>query len=139
MREVIPGLVWIGNARDARDVAGVLAHDISAVVHLAIEEPPYLFPRDIIYCRFPLLDGEGNSPSILRTAVQTVSMLIEAKVPTLVACSGGMSRSPAVAAVAIACAMNGSADEWLGRITTTGPHDVSPALWNDILSCIEMK
>lgn len=137
MREVIPGMVWIGNARDAQDVAGVRTHEIRAVVHLAIEEPPCLFPRDIIYCRFPLLDGEGNSFSILRTAVQTVSMLITAKVQTLVACSGGMSRSPAVVAAAIACATNESTDEWLRKITATGPHDVSSVLWNDILSCIE--
>ena len=137
MREIIPGLVWIGNARDARDVAGVLANEIDAVVHLAIEEPPCLFPRDIIYCRFPLLDGEGNSSSILRTAVQTVSMLITAKVPTLVACSGGMSRSPAVVAAALSLSSDETADEWLGRITAAGPHDVAPALWNEIRACIE--
>ena len=86
MREVIPGLVWIGNARDGRDVTGILALEIEAVVHVAIEEPPCLFPREIIYCRFPLLDGEGNACSLLKTAVQTVSLLIAEKVPTLVAC-----------------------------------------------------
>ncbi len=54
MREVIPGVFWIGNAHDARDVKRVLARGIAVVIDLAIEEPPIQFPRDIVYCRFPL-------------------------------------------------------------------------------------
>ena len=63
--------LWIGNAHDARDVRGVLAFGIGVVIDLAIEEPPIHFPRDIVYCRFPLLDvlengahGERGHPSI---------------------------------------------------------------------------
>ncbi len=137
MREIIPGRVWIGNARDAKDVAGILEKEIEAVVHLAIEEPPSLFPREITYCRFPLLDGEGNSPTFLKTAIQTVSMLIKAKVPILVTCSGGMSRSPAIVAAAISDAKDESLDEWLMRIAGMGPHDIAPALWNDIRLCTQ--
>ena len=137
MREIIPGLVWIGNARDDRDVAGVVDSEIGAVVHLALEEPSSQFPREIIYCRFPLLDGSGNSPATLKMAVLTVTMLIEAKVPTLVTCSGGMSRSPAVVAVALARANNESPDEWLSKIAAMGPHDVAPSLWNEVRHCVE--
>lgn len=132
MREIIPRLVWIGNARDATDVKSVLENEIAAVVHLAMEEPPTVFPREIIYCRFPLLDGAGNSAAILRTAIHTVSILIEAKIPILVACSGGMSRSPAIVAAAIARAKSEPPHEWLKKIAATGPHDVAPALWNEI-------
>lgn len=39
MREILPGLLWIGNAADARDVKSVLAYPIEAVIDLAIEEP----------------------------------------------------------------------------------------------------
>ena len=137
MREIIPRRVWIGNARDATDVTGVLENEIAAVVHLAMEEPPTVFPREIIYCRFPLLDVAGNSPAILRTAIHTVSMLIEGKVPMLVACSGGMSRSPAIVAAAIARANCELPDEWLKKISAMGPHDVAPALWNEIRMCRE--
>jgi len=137
MREVIPKLVWIGNGRDARDVAAVLACEIQAVVHLAVEESPTMFPRDIIYCRFPLLDGSGNPPAILRTAIQTVCMLIDENVPILVACSGGMSRSPAILAAAMARAKRESPEKWLTQIAAAGPHDVAPALWNEIRHCVE--
>lgn len=134
MREVISGLVWIGNARDARDVAEVLKKEIAAVVQLAIEEPPVIFPREIISIRFPLLDGEGNMPTVLRSTITAIAALIESKVTTLVACSGGMSRSPAIVAAALALAKNESPDDWLRQIASTGPHDVAPALWNDIRS-----
>ena len=137
MREIIPGLVWIGNARDGRDIAEVLARDISAVVHLAIEESPCQFHREIIYCRFPLLDGAGNNPAMLDTAIQTVAMLIEAKVPLLITCNGGMSRSPSIAAAALARQKNESPDEWLRKIAATGPHDVSPALWNEVRTRVD--
>lgn len=66
MREVIVNRLWIGNALDARDVSGVLRLGIEAVVDLAIEEPPIQYPRDLVYCRFPLVDGAENSPSVLR-------------------------------------------------------------------------
>src|SRR5205823_12205646 len=102
MREVLPGLLWISNAIDARDVSGVLGTGIEAVVDIAIEEKPIAFPRDILYCRFPLNDGEGNRPEFLRMAVKLTMQLISAKCPTLVCCGAGMSRSPAVAAMAIA-------------------------------------
>ena len=44
----------------------------------------------------------------------------------------GMSRSPAIAAVAIAIVMERSPDECLTAITTDGPHDVSPLLWSRV-------
>lgn len=135
MRQIVSELVWIGNARDIRDVKGVLDREIAAVVQLAIEEPPVLFPREIIYCRFPLLDGEGNPAVILRTVVIAVSNLIEAKIPTLVGCSGGMSRSPSIVASALAYSKGESPEEWLLKTATAGVHDIAPALWNDLRNC----
>ena len=88
MREIIVGRVWIGNTRDASDIRGILEKEIAAVVNLAIEELPILYPREVISCRFPLLDGEGNSEALLRVAIFTV------------------------------------------------PHDVAPALWNDVKASI---
>ncbi|WP_339726897.1 dual specificity protein phosphatase [uncultured Gimesia sp.] len=118
MREVLSQLLWIGNARDARDVKGVLDLGIAAVIDLALEEPPITFPREIVYCRLPLIDGEENNPAILQTAIETTTRFIQSEVPTLIACSGGMSRSPAIAAAA-------------------GPCDVAPGLWNAIQALLE--
>jgi len=136
MREILPGRVWIGNVRDASDIRGILEKEIAAVVNLAIEELPILYPRDLISCRFPLLDGSGNSEDLLRLTIFTVHLHVSAKIPILVTCSGGMSRSPAIVAAAIACAKKEPLDEWLKRVTATGPHDVAPALWNEVKASV---
>lgn len=139
MREVFPGKLWIGNARDLRDIPSLYSCGIAAVVDLAIEELAFQSPRDITYCRFPLLDGEGNSQDLLRTAVETVSAFIERKTPVLVGCSGGMSRSPAIVAAALARCSQQSPVEWLNQIAAIGAHDVSPALWNEICDCLMLS
>jgi protein-tyrosine phosphatase len=132
MREVISGTLWIGNALDARDVTGVLGLGITAIIDLAIEEPPIQFPRDIACCRFPLIDGSSNQPAILRAAIETTVTLIKSGTPTLVACGAGMSRSPAIVAAAMATLEGGTLSEALGRLTAGQPHDVSPSLLAEI-------
>jgi hypothetical protein len=132
MREVIPARLWIGNAVDARDVRRVLGCGIVAIVDLAIEEPPTQFPRDTVYCRFPLIDGAGNSSVVLRAAVGTVAHFIASGLPTLVACGAGMSRSPAIVAAAIAENEQRPLREVLAELTAGQPHDVSPGLLHDI-------
>lgn len=129
MREVIAGKLWIGNAGDARDVARVLSAGVKAVVDLAIEEPPVVYPRDVTYCRFPMLDGAGNPAARLQTAIRTASALITAGTPTLIACGGGMSRAPAIAAAALAHATGIDLQQALSEVLGTGPRDLAPAFW----------
>jgi protein-tyrosine phosphatase len=126
----IPGYnLWLGNARDRRDIRSVLDAGIQAVVDLAIEELPVAVTRELIYCRFPLLDGAGNPPWLLRAAVETVVAFLRAGVPTLVCCGAGMSRSPAVAAAALARVRGLSLELALGEIiSVTGPADMSLGL-----------
>lgn len=137
MREVIPKVLWIGAAIDSRDVKRVLAAGISVVIDLAIEEPPILFPRDIVYCRFPLLDGEGNSTVILRAAIETAANFVLAEQPTLVACSGGMSRSPSIVAAVVAKVQSISLEAALQYVAATGPCDLCPSLWSDVRTMCE--
>lgn len=118
--------LWIGTARDARDLRTVLDAGVEAVVDLAMEEPPVRPTRDLVYLRFPLLDGDGNPPWLLRAAVEAVAGLVGDRVPTLVACGAGMSRSPAVVAVVLA-RLNGTRAE--DELAALRPVDVSPALW----------
>jgi protein-tyrosine phosphatase len=132
MREVLPHVVWIGNARDARDVPHVLNTGITAVVDLAMEEPPVPYPRDIAYCRFPLIDGGGNLPGVLGASIDTVVAFIRSRTPTLVACGGGMSRSPAVVAAALSKVEALPLADALERIASVGPHDVSTTLWDEV-------
>jgi protein-tyrosine phosphatase len=130
MRAVIPGLLWIGNARDARDPGQLMSAGIKAVVDLAMDEPVSMLPRDLVYCRLPLVDGDDDEAlQILHLAVTTLRDSIRLGIPTLVACSAGLSRSPAVAAMAVALWQGRPVIEVLREITAQAPHDVAPALW----------
>ncbi|HVA49829.1 MAG TPA: dual specificity protein phosphatase [Pirellulales bacterium] len=136
MREVLPGLLWIGNAFDARDFKSVFDHRIQAVIDLAMEESPVSAPRELIYCRFPLVDGQGNSPVTIEAAINTAVIFVRAMAPTLISCSGGMSRSPAIAAAVTARIEGIEPEEAIKRIAASGPHDVSPLLWYEVTQAL---
>lgn len=136
IREALPRRLWLGNAVDARDVVAVLNKGIGAVVDLAMEEPPAQYPRDVVYCRFPLVDGAGNRPELVRAAVDVTASFIRSGLSTLVACGGGMSRSPTIAAAALAKAEGCSLDDGLREVTGNAVHDVSTSLWAEIKSVV---
>ena len=128
--------LWIGTARDARDLRGVLDAGIEAVVDLAVDEPPVQPTRELAYLRFPLVDGGGNPHRRVVAASAAVERLIRLEVPTLVACGGGMSRSVAITAAGLCLATDQRApDMVLRRITRDTPVDVHPALWNEVMNC----
>ena len=136
MRAVSSYSLWIGNAGDVRRVAELIEHGIVAVVDLAANEPVAVLPREFVYCRLPLLDGAGNERWLLRAAIETISGLLRDNVITLVACSAGMSRSPALAAAAIARLESRDPNECLMACVAGGSADVSPLLWRDVVEAL---
>jgi protein-tyrosine phosphatase len=115
---------------------GVLAAGVLAVVDVALNEPPAVLTRDLVYLRFPLVDGEGNAPWLVRAAVEAVAGLLRAGAPTLVCCANGMSRSPCVAGAALALAHGLSPAEGLVAVSAAGPADVSPGLWAEVQAAL---
>jgi len=132
MRQIIPHRLWLGNALDGRDLRRLYELEIAVVIDLALEEKPAQLGREIVYCRFPLMDGGGNLPVLLRAAVEMTVRFAKENVPTLVACGAGMSRSPAVVAMALAKIEEKQPDECLAALVAGQPHDVSPLFWNDL-------
>ena len=138
MRRVLDYPLWVGTARDARDIRGVLDAGIEAVVDLAMDEPPVQPTRELVYLRFPLVDGGGNPAWLLSAAFRTVQILLFHKIPTLVACGGGMSRSVCVAV----CAVNDTferetPDDTLRRLAAQGVADVHPLIWDEMKRIVE--
>src|SRR5689334_1529287 len=117
MRQIPSCSLWLGHAGDARALRGVLSAGILAVVDLAVNEPPAPVTRELVHCRFPLLDGPGNSPWLVRLAVLTVAELVRVGVPTLVSCSAGMSRSLVIAGATVAQVRGFSLAEGLAEVT----------------------
>jgi hypothetical protein len=132
MRQILPYSLWIGHAGDRSDFRRLHDHDIRAVIDLAWDEPPVVAPRDFVCCRFPLVDGSGNPPWLLRTAVECAVHLLRSEVPLLICCSYGGSRSPAVSALALSLVREESPEACLALIGQTGHCDVSPELWEEL-------
>jgi hypothetical protein len=134
MRRIEGYPLWIGTARDARDIKGVLDAGVEAIVDLAAMDEPVKPTRELVYLRFPLVDGADNPPWLVCSAIQAVVGLVKLGVPTLVACDDGMSRSIAIAAAAMWFRMplKTSLDEVLAKLAADGPCDVQPRLWADV-------
>lgn len=136
LRSIAACRLWLGHVGDARNLGAVHAAGIAALVDLALNESPIPLARELVYCRFPLIDGGGNPAWRLRAAVQTVAGLLRAQVPTLVYCGAGMSRTPAVAGAAIALVRGCPLTDGLALATQSGAVDLSPALWSDIQAAV---
>ncbi len=132
MNQILPFPLWLGHSGDGRDFPRLHESGIKAIVQLAAEELPLQPPRELICLRFPLMDGADNPEDLLSLTVETLASLLKSRVPTLVCCGAGMSRSPAVAAAAISCILRKPPDEVLGYILLGRPGDVSPGLWAEL-------
>ncbi|MFT5526205.1 MAG: hypothetical protein ACI9G1_003963 [Pirellulaceae bacterium] len=132
MIEILPDRLWLGNAHDARNPSAVHQRGIRAILDLAHDEPPIVGYRDLIVSRVPLVDASGNDVLLLRIAISQAVSLLKNDVPTLIACSAGLSRTPAIAAAALSIHKNRDPDDVLNELIAQRPHDVSPTLWNDV-------
>src|SRR5262249_6272206 len=136
MNQIMPYPLWIGHAGEDRDFRNLFGMGIRALIQLAVEEPSAAAPRELICRRFPLLDGARNDKEMLYLAVNTLACVLRMHVPTLVCCGGGVSRAPAVAAVALAAAFQEAPERCLQRIVEHHPSDVSPGLWKEVTAVL---
>jgi protein-tyrosine phosphatase len=136
MTRIEPHLLWIGHLGDARNIAALMDAGIEAVLQLAFEEPGVVLPRELISLRVPLQDGSENNPAQLQFAMRILTDLLTIRRATLVCCSAGVSRSPALAAIALANIEGGHPNDWLLRIQQSVPTDVSPGLWGQLMNPI---
>ena len=136
MNQILPYPLWLGHAGESRDFKKVFDLGVKAIVQLAAEEPSLQTPRELVFCRFPLLDGPGNRADLLFLAVSTVATLVKMRVPTLVTSGGGISRCPAVAAAALSMVHHEPPETYLEKVLEHHPGDVSPGFWQEITSLL---
>src|SRR5262249_49492037 len=128
--------LWLGHAGDGRDLRAVHGAGLLALVDLAVNEPPVAVTRELVYCRIPIVDSSGNALWLLRAAIETTAGLLRAGVPTLLFCANGMSRTPAIAGVALALTRGLPPEEGRALVARAGPCDVSPGLWHDVRAAV---
>jgi hypothetical protein len=136
MRHIPDYSLWLGHAGDARDKHELLRLGVGAVVDLAVEEPPAVAGHEMVYCRFPLVDGAENPPWLLRAAIDTTAMLLRHKIPTLVSCGGGVSRTPVIAAAALVALGRPTLQDALLFLAQFGHCDVSAGLLQDVVQVL---
>jgi predicted protein tyrosine phosphatase len=134
MHQMTPHALWLGHAGDAREPALICDTEIQHVVQLAIEESVPVVVREVGLARVPLFDGQGNDADLLRIAIVTCVELLRLKRRTLICCGAGLSRTPAIAACALAVYQEKDPGACLRDMGRRIPTDVSPGLWNDLLS-----
>jgi hypothetical protein len=134
----IPGeQLWLGHSGDVRDLRHLFGAGIAAVVDLALDELPPPLPHELVYLRVPLVDGAGNGPGLLQFAMQVTVALLHTRMPTLICCSNGLSRGPAIAAAALAVRSGAHPEETLRRLAEVHPLDVTPGLWQEVKATAE--
>src|SRR5437762_5313991 len=92
MRQVSLYPLWLGHVGDARNLRALLDAEIIALIDLALNEAPAVVTRELVYCRFPLLDGAGNPRWLLQMAIEKGKASVN---PSLVLGEcGGRARGP---------------------------------------------
>lgn len=139
MRQVVPHPIWIGHAGDGRDFARLHETGIRAIVQLAVEEPAIRPPRELLYFRVPISDGVGNRSDHLALAIRTVAELLSRRIPSLVCCGAGMSRSPCIVAAALAMTSGEPPEACLDMVVGQGPRDVSSSVWREVSAVVAAR
>jgi protein-tyrosine phosphatase len=110
--------IAIGNRIDAQNRMLLEKHGIRSVLTLDgsigssyVEE----FALDD-HATFNLIDGDGNNPSDLRGAIDTLIDMVAQSAPVLVHCRAGRSRSPVVVAGYLMRIQSLSVDVALARV-----------------------
>ena len=74
---------------------------------------------------------------VLKSAIDLVVNFVHGRQRTLIACSGGMSRSPLIASAVVAKIENIDFNDAIQQVIRTGPCDISPALYVAIKQLVQ--
>ncbi len=101
MDQVSSGL-FVGTLADAADEELLTENGIDRIVSLTYGDPEAGYPKSISISQCPMMDGPRNDEETFQEAVEAVLSGFDQDETVLIHCSRGASRSPAVAATAVA-------------------------------------
>jgi len=123
--EIASGL-FVGTTADAGDGSRLHECGVTAVVSLTHADPQGGYPDGVTVVEVPMVDGPQNERAAFDRAVTAVASRLD-EGGVLVHCSAGASRSPAVAATALALSEGIGLDEAFRRVAArrdaVDPHD----------------
>ncbi|OSP08266.1 hypothetical protein B9H04_06800 [Halorubrum ezzemoulense DSM 17463] len=126
MDEVAEGL-FVGTVDDAGATERLYERGITTIVSVIRGAPAGGYPADVTVVTVPMLDGPQNDLERFEQAVSHVLSVLQTDESLLVHCSAGASRSPAVAATALALAddigLEAAVDQLVTRRSAVDPHE----------------
>ena len=118
--------LFVGTVEDATATSCLEAHGVRTIVSLT-HETSSLAGEDFIVRSIPLIDGPQNSREQFTNAVEETMTALKANGSVLVHCSAGASRSPTVAATALALSRDMELQDALQQIAdnrdAVDPHE----------------
>ncbi|MFO0924334.1 MAG: hypothetical protein U0905_17805 [Pirellulales bacterium] len=102
---------------------------IRAVVDLAINEKPAELGRELICCRFPINDGDGNPDWLIAIAIKLLFRWFDMRSGRLWLVARALSHFHRSRRQCLRIAIF---DECLMELIDDAPNDVSPILWTHI-------
>ena len=124
--DVVAEGLRVGTAADATDDSLLETHGVTTIVSLT-HETPNPAAQDLTLRSIPLIDGPQNSREQFTKAVEETVAALAADGSVLVHCSAGASRSPTVAATALALAQNMDLEDALQQVAdnraAVDPHE----------------
>ena len=116
----------VGTAADATDDSPLETHGVTTIVSLT-HETPSPAAQDLTVRSIPLIDGPQNSRERFTKAVEETVAALATDGSVLVHCSAGASRSPTVAATALALAQDMDLEDALQQVAdnrdAVDPHE----------------
>ena len=124
MDEVVPGL-YVGTTADATDEHLLREQGVTAIVSLTHEALDAASDHTVV--DVPLTDGPQHDREAFDQAVTETLVRLDAAEPVLVHCAAGSSRSPSVAATALALhaglALDAAFTQVADRRDAVDPHE----------------
>ena len=118
--------LFVGTVEDATDTSSLESHGVRTIVSLT-HETSSLAGEDFTVRSIPLIDGPQNSREQFTNAVEETMTALKANGSVLVHCSAGASRSPTVAATALALSRDMELQDALQQIAdnrdAVDPHE----------------
>ena len=118
--------LFVGTAEDATDNPSLETHGITTIVSLTHETPSPAI-QSLTIRSIPLIDGPQNSREQFTKAVKETVAALTADGGVLVHCSAGASRSPTVAATALALSQDMKLEDALQQVAdnrdAVDPHE----------------
>ena len=118
--------LFVGTVEDATDDSALETHSVTTIISLTHETPSFT-EQELTIHSIPLIDGPQHNRQQFTKAVEETIAALEADGGVLVHCSAGASRSPTVAATALALSQDMELEDALKQVAVdrdaVDPHE----------------